>query len=71
MQGLAINHGAPLFVAKHETFLNFLTPLVETGAVKKWEGKALTIDGATPEGGSSTAFDGVAYASNPDMNSMW
>lgn len=70
-QGLAIDHGAPIFVAKQEKFLNFLAPLVEAGAVKPWDGKAITVDGATPEGGISTSFDGTAYASYPDMNSMW
>jgi NADPH-dependent 2,4-dienoyl-CoA reductase/sulfur reductase-like enzyme len=71
LQGLAINHGAPLFVAKQEPFLKLLEPLLESGAVKEYRGRVMAIDGGTPGGGSDATLDGKAYVSNPDMNTMW
>ena len=44
MPGLAINHGAPLFVASHDSFRDLIAPLVASGSVREWEGKVVDID---------------------------
>jgi predicted NAD/FAD-dependent oxidoreductase len=36
MPGLAINHGAPLFVASHDSFRDLIAPLVASGSVREW-----------------------------------
>ena len=43
--GLAINHGAPLFVATQDAFREMLAPLLATGTVTKWQGRVVDIDG--------------------------
>ena len=67
--GLAINHGAPLFVATQDAFREMLAPLLATGAVTKWQGRVVDIDDGDfrPK---ARALEGEGYVSSPDMNSM-
>jgi len=71
LPGLAINHGAPLFVAKEERFKQLLAPLETAGSVTKYNGRVVKINGADySKPLEPLALGGDGYTSSPDMNSM-
>ena len=69
MPGLAINHGAPLFVASHDSFRDLIAPLVASGSVREWEGKVVDID-AKALRVEPRNLQAQAFVSSPDMTSM-
>jgi hypothetical protein len=67
--GLAINHGAPLFVAKDERFRKLIAPLETAGAVVKFNGRVVRINGADySEPLEPLALGGDGYTNSPDRS---